>query len=262
LETISILHAPGVKQSKIKFLERKLMDFVERIDLGKADIHVNPPQLLKCGDATRNEGGLTLIVGWGLPSTPAWDRWLGENKIPKGVRQFVAVDLFERRGCDGRLLDVPYVNAGKYWSRRTLQINLSLFFNGCYLKPHTPFGMKRVLTKRKRERAPSTRLYYNLVPAEPEKIEIVRLIFDLFVNSDYSMTGITNLLNAQGISPSQKSSATWNIRKVRNVLESWVYIGANEYLGCYKHSVFPSVVDKAIFFEAQAKMARKQIDLQ
>ena len=50
--------------------------------------------------------------------------------------------------------------------------------------------------------------------------------------------------------------------KSRNVLESWVYIGANEYLGCYKHSVFPSVVDKAIFFEAQAKMARKQIDLQ
>ena len=61
METISILHAPGVKQSKINSLERKLMDFVERIDLGKADIHVNPPQLLKCGDATRIEGGLTLI---------------------------------------------------------------------------------------------------------------------------------------------------------------------------------------------------------
>lgn len=261
METISILHAPGVEQSKILFLERKLKDFVDRIDLGKSDIQVNPPHLLKYIDAARNDGELTLIIGWGLPSSPSWDRWMVENKIPRGVRQFIAVDLFERRGYDGRLLGVPYVNAGKYWSRRTRQINMSLFLNGCYLKPHTPFGMKRVLTKKKKERAPSTRLYYNLVPGEPEKVEIVRLIFDLFVNSDYSLTGITNLLNAQGVCPPHKSSAAWNTRIVRSILASWAYIGANEYCGCYKHNAFPLVVDRALFFEAQAKMARKQISV-
>jgi|PlaIllAssembly_1097288.scaffolds.fasta_scaffold00608_6 hypothetical protein len=260
METISILHAPGVKQSKIKYLERKLRDFVEGIDIGKSDIQINPSDLLKKIDSTSHEGGLTLIIGWGLPSSPAWDRWLCENKITKEVRQLLAIDLFERRGWDGRLLEIPYVNAGKYWSRRTRQINLTLFQNGCYIKPSAPFGMKRVLNKRKRERAPKTKLYYHLAPAEPEKVEIVRLIFDLFVNSDYSLTSITNLLNAQGIDPPQKSSTVWNTRIVKGVLESWAYIGSNEYSGCYKHNVFPRVVDKDIFYEAQAKMARKQFD--
>jgi hypothetical protein len=259
LETISILHAPGVKQSKIEFLERKLRDFIERIDFDCSGIQVNPPLPIKLSDSTKHEGSITLIVGWGLPSNPAWDRWVGENKIPKAVRQFIAVDLFERRGFDGRSLAVPFVNAGKYWSRRTRLMNLALFLNGCYLKPSTPFGMKRVLTKRKRERSPAGRLYYNLIPAEAEKIEIVRLIFDLFVNSDYTLTSIANLLNAQGINPPHKTSAAWNTRKVRSILESWAYIGANEYCGCHKHDVFTSVVDKATFFEAQAKMARTKL---
>jgi hypothetical protein len=135
-------------------------------------------------------------------------------------------------------------------------MNLALFLNGSYLKPSTPFGMKRVLAKRKKERSPAGRLYHKLVPAEPEKIEIVRLIFDLFVNSDYTLTGIANLLNAQGITPPQENSAPWNTRKVRSILESWAYVGANEYCGCYKPDVFSSAVDKATFFEAQAKIAR------
>lgn len=261
METISILHAPGVSESKTRYLERKLKDFVERMDLGNTEIQVNPPQPLKICDTANSQGGVTLIVAWGLSSLPAWERWLCDNKIPRIVRQFLGIDLFERRGVDGRLLDVPIANAGKYWSRRTRHINLGLFQNGCYINSSTPFGMKRVLNKRKGERAQSTRQYYQLIPGEPEKVEIVRLIFDLFVNSDYSLTSITNLLNAQGIHPPQKSSAAWSTGIVRTVLETWAYIGTNEYCGCHKHDVFASVVDKTIFFEAQAKMARRQFDI-
>jgi hypothetical protein len=262
LKTLSILYAPGVKHSQIGFLERKLKDFIERINLDSSDIQINPPQFLRLGNSSKNEDGLTIVVGWGLPSIPAWDRWMGENKVPKTVRQFIAVDLFERRGTDGRLLKVPCVNAGRYWSKRTRRMNLGLFFEGCYLRPTAPFGMKRVLSKRKKDRAPSGRSHHKLVPAEAEKIEIVRLIFDLFVNSDYTLTGICNLLNAQMISPPNRISAAWHTRMIRAVLCSWAYIGANEYCGCVKQSAFPPIIEKTIFFEAQAKMSRKQIEIQ
>jgi hypothetical protein len=256
LETIAILYAPGIKPSRVSFLEKKMRDFLDRLDLSTSEILLNPPQLHKPSDPGRNEGFITLLIGWGLPAQPAWDRWLNEWKIPKWVRQVIAVDLFERRNLKGKLLDVPYVNAGKYWSQKTRQMNLGLFLKGCYLKPVAPFGLKRTLSKRKKERAPTTRSHYNLVLAESEKVEIVRLIFDLYVNSDYTLTSIANLLNAQGINPPQQSSTAWRIRMVRSILETWAYIGSNEYCGCYKHNVFPAVVDRGIFFEAQAKIAR------
>ena len=99
-----------------------------------------------------------------------------------------------------------------------------------------------------------------LEPGDPEKVEIVRLIFELFVIHDYTLTDICNLLNSQGVKSPLKSN-TWKTRVVRTILESEIYIGANEFCGCVKHGVFPSFIDKSIFFEARAKISRNHLTL-
>jgi hypothetical protein len=236
-----------------------MKDFIERLDLGETDILVNPAQFPK--EDKNNGGAETLVIGWGLPATPSWAKWLAENMLPAPVRHVLAIDLFEREAIDGRALASPVVNAGKYWGRATQKGSLSLFLEGYYLKSTAPFGMKRVPTRRSKRKAISESQRFKLMPGEIEEIEIVRLIFDLFVNHNYSLTKICNLLNAQGVkSPHIRN--VWSTNVVRTVLSSAVYIGSNEFCGCFKPGVFPPIVDRSIFFEAQAKLNQKQIALQ
>jgi hypothetical protein len=91
-------------------------------------------------------------------------------------------------------------------------------------------------------------------------VEIVRLIFELFVIHDYTLTDVCNLLNSQGVKPPLKNN-TWKTSVVRTILESEIYIGANEFSGCVKQDVFPPFIDKAVFFEAQAKISRNLLTL-
>ena len=258
--TLAIVHAPGVNQAQLNTLVEKLRDFIDHMDFKGADIQVNPDIHLKSEKYTNKDEIITLIVGWGLPFKPKQGWWMNEIPISKTVRQFIAVDLFERNRFDGRKLDPPKINAGKYWSRKTRRENFRLFLEGFYIKPTAPYAMRRVQTKKSKKTGRSSRLRYVLEPGDPEKVEIVRLIFELFVIHDYSLTDICNLLNSQGVKSPLKSK-TWSTRAVRTILESEIYIGANEFCGCLKHGVFPSFIDKSIFFEAQAKISRKQLTL-
>ena len=259
-ETLAIVHAPGVNQAQLNTLVEKLREFIDHMDFNGADIQVNPDLHVRSENHTNHDELITLIVGWGLPFRPTQGWWISEIPLSKTVRQFVAVDLFERNRFDGRELDPPKINAGKYWSRKTRRENFRLFLEGFYIKPTAPYAMRRVPTKKSKNTGRSSRLRYVLEPGDPEKVEIVRLIFELFVIHDYSLTDIRNLLNSQGVKSPLKSN-TWKTRVVRMILESETYIGANEFSGCVKHGVFPSFIDKSIFFEAQAKISRNQLTL-
>jgi len=258
--TLAIVHAPGVNQAQLNMLVKKLRDFMDHIDFNDTDIQVNPDQLFRSEKFSNKDEIITLIVGWGLPSKPTCGWWMSEIPLSKTVRQFIAVDLFERHRFDGRELDVPRINAGKYWSRKTRQKNFSLFLEGYYIKPTAPYAIRRVPIKKSKQKARSSPLRYVLEPGDPEEVEIVRLIFKLFVIHDYTLTDICNLLNSQGVKSPLKSN-TWKTRVVRTILESEIYIGANEFCGCVKHGVFPSFIDKSFFFEAQAKISRNQLTL-
>ena len=258
--TLAIVHAPGVNQAQLNMLVEKFRDFMDQIDLNGADIQVNPNPLIRSGKFGNKEEINTLIVGWGLSTKPTWGWWMNEMPLPKTLRQFIGIDLFERNRFDGRELEPPKINAGKYWSRKTRQKNFKLFLEGYYIKPIAPYAMRRVPIKKPNQINRSSRLRYVLKPDDPEKVEIVRLIFELFVIHDYSLTDICNLLNSQGVKSPLKSS-TWNTRVVRTILESETYIGANEFCGCVKHGVFPSFIDKAVFYEAQAKISRNMLTL-
>ncbi len=259
-KTLAIVHAPGVKQTQLNMLVEKFRDFMDQIDLNSTDIQVNPAPLYRSGQFSNKEEISTLIVGWGLSSKPTWGWWMNEIPLPKTVRQFIGIDLFERNRFDGRELEPPKINAGKYWSRKTRQNNFKLFLEGYYIKPTAPYAMRRVPIKKSKQRNRSSRLRYVLKPGDPEKVEIVRLIFELFVIHDYTLTDVCNLLNSQGVKPPLKSN-TWKTSVVRTILESEMYIGANEFSGCVKHNVFPPFIDRSIFFEAQAKISRNQLTL-
>jgi len=258
--TLAIVHAPGAKQAQLNMLVEKFRDFINQIDFNGTDIKINPEPLSRLGQIGLKEEIGTLIVGWGLSSKPTWGWWMNEIPLSKSVRQLIAVDLFERHRFDGRKLDVPRIHAGKYWSKKTRQNNFQLFLEGYYIKPVAPYAMRRVPVKKSQPKNRSSRRRYVLEPGDPEKVEIVRLIFELFVIHDYTLTDICNLLNSQGVKSPLKSN-TWKTRVVRTILESKIYIGANEFCGCVKHGVFPSFIDKSIFFEAQAKISRNQLTL-
>jgi hypothetical protein len=195
---------------------------------------------------------ITLIVGWGLPSEPSWNMLFNENFSFESVRHIFAFDLYERERFNGEILNEPQINAGKYWSQKVQQNYYRLFLEGCYIRNNIPYGMKRVPIKNSAILS-SRRIHHTLEPGDPAEIKIVRLIFDLFANHDYNRTEICNLLNAQGIEGKNKSSI-WDPRKILTILKTPMYIGANQYGDCITYDVFPSIIDKATFFQAQSKI--------
>ena len=258
MKTLSIIHAPGVNKMDLKLLIVKMKDFIERLGLGESDFHVNPTNL-KVGIGNI-ECAETVVIGWGLPAIPAWTKWMSENMVPPKARHLLAIDLFERDGIDRKASVEPVVTRGKYDSKTIPKSSLRLFMEGCYVKSAAPFGMKRVATEQSKSRKNPKCECFKLVPGELEEIEIVRLIFDLFVHHNYTLTKICNLLNAQGVK-SPNIRHVWRTKTVRAVLTCFAYIGANEFCGYFKLGVFPPVVDRSIFFEAQAKLNQGRVDL-
>lgn len=149
--TLAIVHAPGVNQAQLNTLVEKLRDFIDHMDFKGADIQVNPDIHLKSEKYDNKDEIITLIVGWGLPFKPTQGWWMNEIPISKTVRQFIAIDLFERNRFDGRELNPPKINAGKYWSRKTRRENFRLFLEGFYIKPTAPYAMRRVPTKKSKK---------------------------------------------------------------------------------------------------------------
>ena len=251
LDNLAIIYAPGVKDKQIQVLKKKLLFFLESLGFEETSIWINPVILDKENEKTDRWN--TLIIGWGLPSKPDWNGWIKKNRILKNVRQFWAIDLFERQGIDGRILNKPIINAGKYWSKKNRQRKQQLFLKGYFIMAIVPYGMKRVPKIEKTKTSQSSNLLYVLDFGEPEKVEIVRLIFNMFVYQNYKRTKIANLLNAQNVTP-PNNAHIWNTKNVSMIIENPVYIGANQYSGSIRYNVFPSVLNKSTFFEAQARI--------
>jgi len=255
-DILAIIHAPGESEVQLKILVRKLHYLLDRFDLQKIKIALNPtlPPTLADENIICN----LLVFCWGLPIKPVWQRILTEYNILNLAQGFLAIDLFERHDFNGRNLYIPNINAGRYWSQRVQENNIKLFMEGYYLKSTPPYGMRRILKKATRDGLHQKRPHHILQPGDTDKIEIVKLIFDLFVNHDYTHTQIANLLTAQSIKPPGKSHR-WQTRTVKTILDNPVYIGANVFKGVIRYNVFNPLIDKSTFYEAQAKIARKQI---
>jgi site-specific DNA recombinase len=90
--------------------------------------------------------------------------------------------------------------------------------------------------------------------------EIVREIFHLYVNENYSLTKISHLLNARGI-PTKKNSR-WSCKTVGLIISNPTYIGKVRYQidNELEYSEFDglheAILDEKIFYQAKSKLER------
>jgi hypothetical protein len=252
VDAYAIIYAPGANRAQCKHLLQKLQDKAQRLGFFNSNIDVKFGSEVKIKQRFISKGLITLILGWGLPSEPSWNILLNENSSFDCIRHLFAFDLYERERSDGEILKEPRINAGKYWSQKVQQNHIRLFLNGCYIRTFIPYGMRRIPLKSSTILT-SRRKHYTLEPGDPSEIKIVRLIFDLFANHGYNRTEICNLLNAQGVTYT-KNNRVWDTKKILTILTTPMYIGANQYGDCIRYDVFPSVIDKTTYFEAQAKI--------
>ncbi len=256
LKTIAIVHALGANDFQLEILVKKMERFVGRMNFYPNEIRVNASPGIGMNNPGNYDIPSTLIIGWGLSEKPCWTKWAYEINTSQLIRLFIAVDLYERYGTHGRVLVAPNVKAGSYWRHKSWQTRCKLFLNGCYVSYVAPYGMKRIPKEGCHDDLTVSNRHI-LVPGLQQEIEIVRLIFNLFVNHGYTMTEISNLLNAQGIKAPNKSKI-WSGKKIKFLLVSSVYIGSNQYGACVKHNVFPALIDRSTFCAAQAKIYGKE----
>ena len=257
LKTTAIVHAPGVDNSSLGIMVKKLKRFVERMNFHQPDFRINNNSVIDTGFPRINRNASNLIIGWGLIEKPDWSNLAYAVKTSSEIRIFIGIDLYETSGRYGRLLIEPALKHGHYWRHKSWQSKCKRFLNGCFLSYLAPFGMKRVRKASPFNSDYGISNYYTLVPGTTQEIEIVRLMFDLYVNHGYTFTNISNLLNAQGVAAPNKCNV-WNPKKVKNILTSVVYIGSNQFGACIKHNVFPAIIDRSIFYAAQAKIYKSR----
>jgi len=254
-DTVAILYAPGSKIEKEEWLLRKFRNAIDGFNIGKAKILVNPKMPIINFWEDKTDGLTTLIIGWGLISNPNWEMLIPEPVLFRSIRQLIAIDLYEREGLDGRILERPRAEAGKFLSQKMKQNNYNLFFKGYFLQATTPYGLKKVLVSGIDIEDSSSNSLFTFEPGECSEVGIIRTIFDLFVTHDYNRTEICTLLNTQEVKPPKRSNV-WNTRIITTILESPFYVGANQYKGFIKYDIFPPIVEKSIYFEAQAKLSQ------
>ena len=257
LKTLAAVHAPGADNTQLPIMVKKLNSFVERLGLYPQKIDVNHVSVNDMTGTRPDNEPLTLIIGWGLSEKPCWSKWAYEVKTSPVIKQFVAVDLYERCGAHGRVLTVPYVKSGHFWWHKSWQTNCKLFLRGCYISTFAPYGMKRIPKNDVCGNDITVINRYKLGLGPPEEVDIVRLVFSLFVDFGYTLTEISNLLNAEGVK-APHNSKIWNGRKLKSLVESAVYIGSNQFGACLKHDVFPALIDRSTFCAAQAKIYKKE----
>ena len=226
---------------------------VDEHGLPRSDILVNPPTPLSksYSDSARK----TVVVGWGDSGEPSWHNLIVAYGLCQATH-LACFNLNKRLGVDGKFLVYLPGDASEYWGRKVQRGQQKLFIEGYYIRAVVPYGLKKVPVKVDNDGKGYSRQRYLLAPGAQEEIEIVRLIFDLYVNGDKSLTEISNLLSAQRIT-SPGYNAPWTWANVKTVLENPFYIGSNKYGNSIRHDVFYPILDKSLYFEAQAKLNRE-----
>lgn len=118
-------------------------------------------------------------------------------------------DVFERelkRGNEYLEYTKKILNRGK----------LATVKEGNYIGTFPPYGYKKIHYKEGKRKC-------NSLEIVPEEAEIVRLIFDLYVNKDYSFHKIADYLNEIHIPPPR--AELWNPYALKDMLINIVYIG-------------------------------------
>lgn len=230
---------------------QKFSDMIIKHDIPNTNIMtLNIRDKLSISQTTKIQ---ILIAGWGADGIPQWGHIL--NKFSSIlVKHFLGFDLNERTILGDSYFSLSPELAKQYWGNKVQRGQQKLYANGNYLRCTAPYGLEK--EQLPHDKGKKTRK--KLVPGDPEKVEIVRLIFNLFAIHDYPVTKICNLLSSQKIeSPGTSNHWTWS--NVKKILENYAYIGANQFLNNIQFDVFPGIIDKSVFFLAQAKIHKEYV---
>jgi hypothetical protein len=256
---ISFLNVPGANEAQVMSLFLKLRNFIKQIEFSITDLRIYTRPQLAINEMETERDVTTLIVGWAVSELPNWSKW---NKIilrSQKVSQFIPLDLTDRHGAVGRATRAATDNTGD-WNSKAQRTKLLLFLKGHYLNSWAPYGLRISPKVGPLKIKQPYRSCNKLEPGPPDEIDIVRLIFRLFVEHDYCFAEISNLLNSQKIKP-PLNRITWSARNSKAILQSAVYIGSNRFRGCIKHDAFPALIDRSVFFKAQEKISRNAVSL-
>ena len=257
---ISLLHAPGANEAQVMSLFLKLRDFINQIEFSITDLRIYTRPQLAIKELETERDVTTLIVGWSVSELPDWSKW---NRIilrSQKVTQFIPLDLSDGHGDASRSSSAVADNTGN-WSSKAHRTKLKLFLKGYYLNSCAPYGLKISPKIDPLKSKQPYRSCNKLEPGHPDEIDIVRLIFRLFVEHDYCFSEISNLLNSQKIKPPLKR-LSWSARNSKAILQSAVYIGSNRFRGCIKHGAFSPLIGRSVFFKAQDKISRNAVSLE
>lgn len=242
----AILFIPSKNVSKINSYTKRLIDIMSVHDIPNTKPIITSNNT--CFDISSINQFKILIFGWGAEGKPPWRKILGKLSFAS-INHFFGFDLNEKTVLGDSYFLISPELARTYWGKKVQRGQQILYADGYYLRCTAPYGLEKeqiVSPQDKKSRR-------KLVPGDLEKVEIVRLIFNLYVNHDYTVAKICNLLSSQQVeSPGTSKHWTWS--NVKKLLENYAYIGANQFLQNIQLDAFQGIVDKFTFFSAQAKL--------
>ncbi len=254
---ITILNLPRDGPARVTALLNQMRGFLEQIGRNNDDLRIYTHLDFGLAELAKNKKVRTLILAWSAGGKPNLDYWTWSILPSNTITEFIPLDLDSKSIPAPKPLDLAPDNTGN-WTSKAQRTKLALFLNGFYLNAFAPFGLRLMNNYAPETHVPPYRSCHLLAPGPMNEVDIVRLVFSLFVDHGYTYTEISNLLNAQGIKP-PATAQSWSHRALKVLLQSTVYIGVNRFRGCIKHDVVPPLIDKVQFFKAQSKILANRI---
>lgn len=176
--------------------------------------------------------------------------------------QWDALEIELRRGND-------YL---KYYKKIQLRGKLLSLSKGNYISSVPPYGFEKIHVMDGKERCPTLK-------EKKEEADVVRMIFDLFVNHNYGRRRICNHLDSLGIKPPKKKhwaegtikvilsnvhyigKVHWNWRKTVIEVEDGEFVKKRPYTNVEEHLIYEGrhdgIISEELFNAAQDKIGKQ-----
>jgi len=254
---ITILNSPPDSPARVTDLLNQIRGFLEQVGLNNDDLRIYTRLKFGLAELAKEKKVRTLVLAWSAGGKPNLDYWTWSILQSNTITEFIPLDLESEPIPTRKPLDLVPDNTGN-WTNKAQRTKLMLFLNGFYLNAFAPFGLRLLKNYGPETQVPPYLSGQLLAPGPINEVDIVRLVFNLFVDHGYNYTEISNLLNAQGIKP-PSTVQSWSHRALKVLLQSAIYIGVNKFRGCIKHNVVPPLIDRIQFFNAQSKILANRI---
>lgn len=141
---------------------------------------------------------------------------------------------------------------------------------GFWMGSRAPYGYTRAVVEpstgeiesllKPGERNPIKGKRIKLVPDDPERIKVVRKIFDLYANQEQGLTSIIKYLHKKGVAnPSGKEF--WHKTTLRNMLKNQTYLGVIVLHKATQEEIYvedahEAIIDRDIFQRVQQRLQK------